>query len=322
MIEIKRNDIDYELPVDVLEEINYYEWDRARVKTGEMVACSPFRSDGSPSFSINLDTGLWIDFGSNDFHSKGNLITLLSFLRNDTPQEVENYLLEKYGIDMSDVDKLELNINFDIDVKVSASISTDEYKKYAFRSSYLATRGISEKVQRAFKVGYDKVAKAVAFAWTDIEGNIINVKFRSVKSKIFFYYPTGEAIRDHIYGMHFIYKMKCEKVYIVESEIDALYLWSNGFPAIALGNSKFNDKRKQLILRSPIKTLVIATDNDKAGEEIRGKIIKAIVGYKNLHEFSFPIGVKDVNDMDSETLKRVVENTTPIEIDIFNHPTN
>lgn len=317
MIEIKRNSIEYELPVDVLEELNFYNWNRARVKTDEMVACSPFRDDGSPSFSINLTTGLWIDFGSADYNSKGNLITLLSFFRNETHYEVENYLLEKYGIDLSDTDKLELNVDFSIDTEISTIISIDDYKKYAFRSPYLAGRGITEKVQRAFKIGFDKQANAVAFAWLDYMGNIINVKFRSTKTKQFFYYPEGQPIKDHIYGMNFIYKMGIEKAYIVESEIDALYLWSYGFPAIALGNSKFNDERKKLLLRSPIKTLVLATDNDVVGKEVREKIIKAVYGYKELEDLVLPDNAKDVNDLKPEQLIEVANNTKPHNIILF-----
>ena len=249
-----------------MEEISYFDWNRAKPKSGEFVACSPFRNDGSPSFSINLETGLFIDFGSNDYYSKGNLIVLLSFLSNETAKETEDYLLDKYGIDLSDVDKLELNFDLQFATEeVPKTISMKEYSKYAFRSPYLAGRGITEKVQRAFKIGFDKETKAVSFPWMDIDGNIINVKFRSIKSKMFFYYPEGQPIADHLFGMNFINRMKSETVFICESEIDALYLWSNGYPALALGNSKLNSKRKQLLLRSPIKKLVIPNDNDKAG---------------------------------------------------------
>jgi DNA primase len=314
VITIKRNNFEYELPVDVLEELSQYDWYRAKVKTNEMIACSPFRNDSHPSFSVNLETGLYIDFGSED---KGNLITLLSFLRNETPQEVENYLLDKYGIDLSDVDKLELNIDFNTDTEVSTIISIEEYKQYAYRSPYLKGRGISEKVQKAFKIGFDRKSNAVAFAWQDIKGNIINVKFRSTKTKQFFYYPNGQPIANHIYGMNFIYKMGIKKAFIVESEIDALYLWSYGYPAIALGNSKLNDARKALLLRSPIETLVIATDNDKVGKEIKDKIIKATVGYKELHEVIFPETAKDINDLTPEQLKDVAEKTTPVNIMIM-----
>jgi DNA primase len=317
MITVTRNSIDYELPVDILEELNNFDWYRATVKTGEMVACSPFREERSPSFSINLDTGLWIDFGSDDLYSKGNLILLLSYLRNETPYEVEDYLLDKYGIDLSDVDKLTLDFNLSFETKTETIISLEEYKQYAFRSPYLASRGISEKTQRAFKVGYDRASKAVAFAWQDIKGNIINVKFRSTKSKKFFYYPTGQALRNHIYGMYFIYKLNCETAYLVESEIDALYLWSNGYPAIALGGSKISDKRKQLILRSPIKKLILATDNDAVGREIREKVTNMFIGYKDVHEVTLPDNVKDVNDLPPEQLKVVVENTKQVEFKLF-----
>lgn len=317
MIVIKRDNVEYELPVDVLEELNYYDWNRANVKADEMIACSPFRDERSPSFSINLETGLFIDFGSDDLFSRGNLITLLSYLRNETHVEVEDYLLDKYGIDLSDVDKLELNFDLNFDVKVDVNIDIETYKKYAYRSPYLATRGITEKIQKAFKIGYDKQNKAVAFPWFDTKGNIVNIKFRSTKSKKFFYYPQGQPIRNHIYGMHFVYRLDLKKVYIVESEIDALYLWSNGIPAIALGGSNISDKQKQLIMRSPIETLVLATDNDKVGKEIRKKIKEAFLGIKDLREVNFPESVKDVNELKPEQLKSLTDQEEAVEFRIF-----
>ncbi|MDA2738439.1 toprim domain-containing protein [Bacillus cereus group sp. Bc015] len=318
MITIYRNGVEYELNVDIPEELSYYDWHRARPKENELVACSPFRDETSPSFSINLETGLWIDFGStHDLYSKGGLVTLLSFLRNETPTEVEDYLLDKYGIDLSDVNKLKLNVNFNIDTKVDTIISIEDYQQYAYRSPYLAGRGISEKVQRAFKVGFDRKSKAVAFAWTDIKGNIVNIKFRSTKSKQFYYYPTGQQLRNHIYGMHFIYKLKPETVFLVESEIDCLYMWTHGFPAIALGGSKISDKRKQLLLRCPSSRIVLATDNDSVGMEIREKVKKLLIGYKDLYEIQIPNNYKDVNDIPPEILKEVCNKAIPVNLKLF-----
>jgi DNA primase len=317
MINIHRDGKTYDLPVDVLEEINYYDWNRARPKEDEMVACSPFRDEDSPSFSINLETGLWRDFGATGEFGQGNLITLLSFLRNDTHIEVEDYLLEKYGIDLTDVDKLELNFDLNFDVKTEINIDIETYKKYAFRSPYLATRGITEKIQKAFKIGYDKRNKAVAFPWFDVKGNIINIKFRSTENKRFFYYPTGQAIRNHIYGMHFIYRGDIKKVYIVESEIDALFLWSNGFPAVALGGSNISEKQKQLLLRCPANEFVLATDNDKIGKEIRKKLTDILIGYKELSELVLPNGVKDVNELNSNQIKELSNDLKTVEFTIF-----
>jgi len=58
------------------------------IETDEQVICrSPFRPDNSPSFSINLETGLWNDFGlpdDEDFekehgykNNKGNIVTFI-----------------------------------------------------------------------------------------------------------------------------------------------------------------------------------------------------------------------------------------------------
>lgn len=303
----------YELPVDVLEELQPYEWYKARNRGHELTACSPFRNERTPSFSINLTTGQWIDFGAGDDEpfKKGNLILLLSYLRNETPQEVENYLLDKYGIDLSDVDSLELGLNLSMQEEKTKIITLEEYKKYAYRHPYLSSRGISEKVQRAFKVGFDKEKNAVALAWQDIKGNIVNIKFRSVISKMF-YYADGQPIRNHIYGMYFVYKLGCKVVYVVESEIDALYLWTHGKPAIALGGSNITEQQKKLILRSPITDLVIATDNDAAGIKIKNNIIRNLQGLLNLHEAHLPNSVKDVNELPPEYLLQVVENYSPV----------
>lgn len=309
---------EHELDIDVLEEMNYYDWDRARNRGEELTACSPFRTESSPSFSINLVNGTWIDFGANDdYHSKGNIVTLLSYLRQENPSQIEDYLIDKYGLDLLNVENLSLNVDFTLVDKPLRVISKEEYSEYAFRSPYLGNRGITEKVQRAFQIGYNKKANAVAFAWHDIKGNIVNVKFRSVKSKIFFYFSDGQPIRNHIYGMHFVYRLKSETVFIVESEIDALYLWSNGYHAIALGGSNLSEPQKQLLLRCPAKTFVIATDNDSVGQEVKKKIIDAVIGYKELKEIHLPDNTKDVNDLSADKLKAVADNATTIEIDIF-----
>jgi DNA primase len=318
MITIIRNGTEHELDVDVLEELQPFDWNRGRVRVNEFTACSPFRNEGSPSFSINTETGQWIDFGSEDEYSKGNLVTLLSYLHNLTPNEVETYLLEKYGIDFMDTDSLELNFNLTLEEKIEAKIiSLEDYKEYSYRHNYLNSRGISEKVQRAFKIGYDKKGKAVAIPWFDTEGNIINVKFRSVSTKRFYYFPTGQAIKNHLYGMHFVFKLGLKRVFIVESEIDALYLWSCGFPAIALGGSNISAAQQRLILRSPIEELVIATDNDAVGRQIRERIINEFVGYTTLHDLILPTTVKDVNELSPTRLKSLANNTNEVNINII-----
>lgn len=289
---------DQNLMVDVLEELSSYEFVKARNRGHELTSCSPFRDEGSPSFSINLETGQWIDFGATgDSQGKGNLVTLLAYLRNEGYEDVERYLIEKYGLNNIDVETYDLKINLGTAPPDDKVITAEAYAQYAFRHPYLTNRGISEKVQNAFKIGYDRVNYAVAFPWFDRDGNIVNIKFRSVRSK-HFHYAEGQAIRNHLYGIHFIDKLTDKSFcYVVESEIDALYLWTNGLPAVAIGGSNITKTQLELFLRSGVGEVVVATDNDEVGRKTKQKIASSLLGYVAVSEIAFPEGRKDVNEM-------------------------
>lgn len=285
------------LSIDVLDELEPFEFSRGRNRGTEFTSCSPFRNESSPSFSINLETGQWIDFGSSDGHmAKGSLVLLLSHLRNEPFEDTESYLIGKYGLDLSNVDDFKLNIVLDDSEKTYKTIPISDYKRYAFRHPYLGTRGITEKVQAAFKIGFDKRGNAIAMPWFDRHGEIINIKFRKIAEKKF-YYAEGQAIRNHLYGLNFIYKMDQKRAWIVESEIDCLYLWSCGIPAIAIGGSNLTQQQRRLILLSPLTELVIATDNDDVGEKVKRFIVSNLLGSMELYEFPFPAGKKDINEM-------------------------
>lgn len=302
-----------DLEIDYLEELQEFDiWDRQRVRENKFQACSPFRGEKHPSFAVNIENGLWIDSGaSNEEWRKGNFVTLLSWLRQETAEETIEYLVEKYAPFNVDVDTLELDLDLSL-TNTPPKIFERKEVAYLFKTAdYLKGRGVSEKVQEVLQTGRDDKHKAVAFTWHDKDGNIVNIKFRSEKEK-YFWYADGQPIKYHVYGLFLIRKLKKEIAYIVESEIDALYLWSNGFPAIALGRAGMSEMQKELILSSGIKTLVIATDNDKAGRRAGLEIIRELNGYMEIHTINFPDNVKDVNDMKPDVLKPLCKNHRPI----------
>jgi hypothetical protein len=307
-----------DLEIDYLEELEEYEiWDRQRVRENKFQACSPFRGEKHPSFAVNLDNGLWIDSGaSNEEWRKGNFVTLLSWLRQETAEETIDYLVEKYAPFNVDVDALELDLNLALEEEPPKTFGWDEVKHLLKPSDYLKGRGVNEKVQSAMQTGRDDKHKAVAFTWHDKDGNIVNIKFRSEKEK-YFWYADGQPIKFHVYGLFLVRKLKKDTVFIVESEIDALYLWSMGFPAIALGRAGMSPMQKELILSSGIKTLVICTDNDKAGRRAGLEIIAELTGYMDIHTINFPDNVKDVNDMKPEVLKPICKKHRPIHFKII-----
>ncbi|MDF2612527.1 MAG: primase [Clostridia bacterium] len=304
-----------ELDINYLEELTPYVDSLKRVseRGGKLLACSPFRDERRPSFAVNLEDGMWIDSGSTDDRwKKGNFTRLLSYFMNVSFEEVEDYLVEKYGEILADTDALKLTLSIEIDKPEPIIVPFDELKKYQFRHGYLEGRGISEKVQKAFKIGFDRGSKAITLPWMDVKGKVINIKYRSVSDKRFWYMSGGQALKSHVYGLNFIYRGNYNEVYVVEAEIDALYLWSHGIPAIAFGGANITDVQHKLIYDSPIEQLVIATDNDTVGQKFKRQIAERFAGVAELKELLIPPQYKDVNEIPPEQISEVVKNTSSI----------
>lgn len=302
----------YEVPVDIEEELEPYleQFNQYRVRGNKLQSCSPFRSEAHPSFAVNLETGTFIDSGSSDeYYHKGNFIKLLAYLQGVTYGEAEEYLLTKYRMMQEDTDTLQLKVMLEPKVTEYAPV---DLSAYAFRHPYLAGRGISDQVQRAFQVGYDKKGKAITLVWHDKNGTPINLKYRSVTDKRFWYMAGGQPIKKHVYGLHFIHRMKQRTAFVVESEIDALYLWTHKVPAIALGSASLSKEQERLILNSPIETLVLAFDRDTAGNRAKQDVSRRLMGKVTLQELPIPSNCKDVNDIPSDRLKAVVSSVTDV----------
>ena len=296
-------------------EPNYYEelepyldkFGTYRIRDNKLQACSPFRYEKRPSFAVNLDNGSWIDSGAtDDSMRKGHFTHLLAFLREETWFDTEAYLLDKYSTIITDVDTLQLT--YTLDTHTSYRVFTkEELSPYMWRVNYLTNRGISEKIQRAFQIGYDKDNKAVMIPWHDHKGNVINMKFRSITQKKFWYHPEGQRIKHHVYGLHFIKKHDIKRVFAVEGETDALYLWTHGIPAIAFGGASMSKEQKLLLLRSPIEELVIATDNDAVGRRFARTLADELMTHFDILRLEFPMCYKDMNDIPPTEIGSITE---------------
>jgi DNA primase len=100
----------------------------------------------------------------------------------------------------------------------------------------------------------------------------------------------------------------------VESEIDCLYLWSNGFAACGLGGSHLSESQKTLLVRSGVEEICICTDNDKAGDRIRKQIKAELGGYFDLQDLELPVYAKDVNDLKPDQLRAAIKRAEDVTI--------
>lgn len=297
-----------------LAALDTYDWRNVQPNSrGRLNASSPFglRDDRMPSFSVIIDPdspdfGCWRDSGANnpDF-ARGGPIKLYAFLRNITYEEAREELTTE-EITEDGPPKLRIKIKPPTIAERPKPIDISAYKADAI--PYLTDRGISPEVQRMFDCGFDSAKNAAVMPWHDPSGAPINAKWRATWGKAFWYAKGGAPVRNMIYGIHLVYLRGIRRVIIVESETDAMYLWSNGYPAIAVGGSTFTDSQAEMLRMSPAQEIVIGTDNDAAGEKLREEVAAKMRGYCELYDVKWPVPAKDANDVRDEiALRRAVK---------------
>jgi DNA primase len=291
-IKIRSHSID----VDVRAELEQFNWIRPKWSSEKLIAASPFRYDKTPSFFVNFTreyTGCWGDSGAYDAEwESGNFPKLLSFLRNESYEETEEYLLAEYGRHDSQAEVVTIRpVSLRIQ-RARQSLSTDILAKYTEDYTYLMNRGISERVQRQMGVLYDTQQKAAVIPWRLANGVLANVKYRKTYGKMFWYAKDAWPIRELVYGID----QAQQTTIICEAEIDAMSWVEAGYVAVAVGGASFNGWKRDLILRSPIEELVIATDNDKAGGKLRREIEEAMKGHVRVRQAYVRVDCKDANE--------------------------
>jgi DNA primase len=279
-IKIRSHSVD----VDVRTELEQFNWTRPKWSSDKLIAASPFRYDKSPSFFVNVTgeyAGCFGDSGAYDQEwASGNFVKLLSFLRNETYEETEEYLLGEYGRQDDQSETVAIRPISLVIQRNRQPLNADILAKYTEDFTYLKNRGISERVQRQMGVLYSPQQKAAVIPWSEPDGRLANVKYRKTYGKTFWYEKGGRPIRELVYGIEDVGKTAV----VCEAEIDKMSWMEAGYAAVAVGGASFNGWKRDLILRSPIEELIIVTDNDKAGGKLRKEIEVAMKGHVRVRQ--------------------------------------
>jgi DNA primase len=312
-----------EVVVDVEAELREFDWTRPTWNSDKLLAASPFRYDKSPSFFVRLEpygeypAGVWSDQGAYDAEwASGNFPKLLAFLRNETYEEAEDYLAEKYGVNLSESEvrlkPLQLKVQ-----RVRQPLKESVLQGEKRSSDYLIRRGISAETQNYF--GVRDLKSAVELPWRKANGQLANVKYRSKYGKTFWYVKGGDPIKNLLWGFDIVNGRGIKTAVLAEAEIDAMSWREAGFEAIACGGAEWSTAKRDLILRSPIEELLIATDNDKAGEKLRRAVESSLLGRVAIRHARVGLtggGAKDANEVlvnaGAESLRQAVEQSEQV----------
>ena len=210
------------------------------------------------------------------------------------PSFGDEWLVERFGVSYSE------NARYLPEIilpgkKKSSFMNESCLDKYNYYNDYMWKRKLTKEVVDRFRVGYDPERKAITFPVWDEHGRLVMVTSRSTVDKRFYI----EKDKDKpVYLLNFIKDMGETTVYVCESQINALTLWSYGYPAIALFGTG-SSYQYEILNRSPIRNYILCFDGDEAGEKGKTRFMNNIrpdvlVSYKRV-----PAG-KDVNDLTKE----------------------
>lgn len=300
--QLKANDIPY------LHTIRY--------SSGNYMVPCPYHKNGlerKPSAGIKETDGTFHCFSCQETHTLPEVISFV-FGHNDmTGGYGWSWLLKNFlSIEVEKRPDIQLDFSRgkkkDTEKKIEY-VSEEELDSYRYTHPYWAERGIvDEWVIEHFDLGYDKATKSITFPIRDITGRTLFIARRSVKTK-FFNYPKG--VEKPLYGLYELYSdirdrpldlMEC---LVCESMIDCLLLWQAGYYAVALNGLGNNLQMKQLA-ELPCRELVLATDNDEAGDGARDRI-KSMVKGKIFSEIIFPRGIKDIGECSEDQVKNIIK---------------
>ena len=174
---------------------------------------------------------------------------------------------------------------------------------------YLESRCISQKYLNKFcRLGKNN---SMVIPITDRK-NIVALKYRTIDKKIS---SEKDSQTDYLMNWHLIKTF--DYLIIVEGEIDLLSVIEAGYDNVVslpfgATNIKSIENQKEWI--EQFSKIIIATDNDKAGEESRNKIIK-VLNNKNLYKVEYG-EYKDFNEVlmaeGKEKIQEIIKNAEKI----------
>ena len=231
---------------------------------------------------------------------KATLPKLIADLFDEEYEFGEDWLLANFGEVWDSFQYLpEIKLNNKNHQQYLDESILDRFNQY---NPYIEKRGIDIDIARKFKVGYDAETDCITFPVWDEHDKLKMITKRSTKGKMFY---IDADIDKPVYLLNEIIKQNITTVYVTESQIDALNLWSWGYPAIALiGLGSKN--QYEILNKSGIRSYILCLDNDIWGEKGRDRFRQNIRKDIFISDFRITNNKKDINDLTKEEFESML----------------
>ena len=200
------------------------------------------------------------------------LYTMIGHLFNSDDEFGKEWLNERFGNVFVEYEKTLPEITLSREDRFLNESILNEY--VGKRHPYMYKRKLTDDVMDYFKIGFDENTNSIVFPVWDEHNRLVMLSRRCVDKKRF---DLAQSVQKPIYLLNFIKKLKYTKVFVVESQIDALTLWGWGYPAIALFGCGCKSQY-EILKRSGIREFILCFDGDAAGRKATKNFISSLRG--------------------------------------------
>lgn len=268
------------------------------LETDIMCTC-PIHKGGmerTPSLGINKDSGVVHCFTCG---YKGDIVTLVSDCYNISYNQAYRKLVGDFVYSGKRV----LDISFTRGTNNNITLNRDFILPFIKNNytawNYLYSRGIDAlKLRNVFPIGYDQDNSSAIFYVRDLKGNYVGSKARSIQGKRFAN-STGAKKSTYLYGAYELLQSAWnphDPIWLCESEIDALTVWSRGGYAVAIGGSHISKIQLDILYKLGVRRVIDGLDKDEAGREGWNNFCTYVRGI-SVYNTKYPVDKKDINDL-------------------------
>lgn len=265
----------------------------------------PFHSDGKekhPSCTVFArDDDKYTDKGITHCFACGISVPLFTLVGHCFDQDDEfgkEWLVQRYSNIF--IEKQTYLPEIQIGKPKETALDESILDQFAYFHPYQFQRKLSKEIILKYKVGYDKETDSITFPVWDEHNRLKFITKRSVKTKQFFI-PQG--VKKPVYLLNFMLKENRDTVFVCESQINALYMNTLGYPAVALIGTGTRDQY-EILNKSPIRHYILAFDGDEAGDKGITRFLSNIRKDVFVDVMLLPRG-KDCNDLTGEEIAQL-----------------
>lgn len=267
-------------------------------KGDNVVVTCPYHKNGQeshPSCQVYaLTDNPDIEYGTVHCFTCGrttSLITLVAECFQQDESFAREWLVARFGNTFIQYDDFLPKIEINKPIK-NTYLDESILQKYNYYHPYMQQRKLTKEVIDRFHIGYDREKDAITFPVWDEHNRLVMITERSVHTKQF-YIPDN--VEKPVYLLNDIINRGVTKVYVTESQINALTLRTWGMDSIALFGTG-SKHQYDILNRSGIRNYILCFDGDEAGDKGAQRFIKnikddAFVSIKKIPR------KKDINDL-------------------------